>query len=639
MFLQERYRLLKSIGKGGFCKTFLAVDEGQFPPIPCVVQEISQEYETFKNFQQKAQQLEELGKHPQIPALLAYFQQNGHFYLVQEFIAGTNLAQVVEEEGAFNETQIWQLLEDVLPVLQFISDACGGLRLRNIIHRDIKPQNIIRRSPITKKGDFVIVDFSTAKIVTEIDPLISETIIASPEYSAPEQTKGKAVFASDLYSLGVTCIYLLTQIPPFDLFDIANDCWVWQQYLTSKVSNRLAQILDKLLQNAVNRRFQSADEVMQAMGMECKTQNLKLPNPPWQCLHTLTGHSGTLSSVNTLAINPDSHTLASGGDDKNIKLWDLNTQKILASLSGHSQAVKSVAFSPDGKILATASDDKTIKLWEVKTLKEICTLLGHSHAVKSVAFSPDGQILASGSWDKTIKLWDVNTGTEICTITGHKLQVNSVAFSPQGQLLASASYDRTIRLWHIPALGRGRGVGSRLAVSVAEREQEDMNSSELKNHSQTAEDIPPAPFPLIQNRPCYSLLSTLSGHAWAVLTVAFSPDGQILATGSDDNTIKLWAVNTGQLICTLVGHSWSVVAVAFTADGETLLSASCDKTVKLWRVSTAEEIVTLSGHIDSVSAVAVSKVTQLIASGSRDKTIKLWQLVEQRVGVARRRHR
>ncbi|MHC5833044.1 MAG: serine/threonine protein kinase, partial [Nostoc sp.] len=93
-------------------------------------------------------------------------------------------------------------------------------------------------------------------------------------------------------------IYLLTQIPPFDLFDIANDCWVWQQYLTTKVSDRLAQILEKLLQNAVNRRYQSADEVMQAMGMEYKTQNLKIQNSPWQCFHTLTGHSGTLSSVN-----------------------------------------------------------------------------------------------------------------------------------------------------------------------------------------------------------------------------------------------------------------------------------------------------------------------------------------------------
>ncbi|MEH2292237.1 serine/threonine-protein kinase [Nostoc sp.] len=583
LLLQERYRLLKQIDQGGFCRTFFAVDEGQFPPIPCVVQEFSLESETSITFDQKRQQLEELGKHPQIPTLLAYFQQNGHFYLVQEFIAGTNLAQVIEEEGTFNETQIWQLLEDLLPVFQFISD-------RNVIHRDIKPQNIIRRSPITKKGDLVIVDFSTVKIVTEIDRLTSETSIGSPEYAAPEQARGKAVFASDLYSLGVTCIYLLTQIPPFDLFDVANDCWVWRDYLTSRISDRLAQILDKLLQNAVNRRFQSADAVMQAMGMECKTQNFKLPNPPWRCLHTLTGHSGTLSSLNALAISPDGYTLASGSDDKIVKLWNLNTQKALASLSGHSQAVKSVTFSPDGQILATASDDKTIKLWQIETLEEISTLLGHSHAVKSVAFSPDGQILASGSWDKTIKLWDVNSGTEICTITGHQLQVNSVAFSPQGQLLASASYDRTIRLWQIPAL---------------EGFQKEF-----------------------ENRPCYSLLATLSGHAWAVLTVAFSPDGQILATGSDDNTIKLWKVNTGQLICTLVGHSWSVVAVAFTADGKTLLSASCDKTVKLWRVSTAEEIVTLSGHVDSVSAVAVSKVTQLIASGSRDKTIKLWQLVE-----------
>ncbi len=160
-------------------------------------------------------------------------------------------------------------------------------------------------------------------------------------------------------------------------------------------------------------------------------------------------------------------------------------------------------------------------------------------------------VFANGSWDKTVKLWNVNTGAEICTLTGHQLQVNSVAFSPQGQILASASYDRTIRLWQISC------------------------QTEFKNC------------------PCYALLGILSGHAWAVLTVAFSPDGKILATGSDDKTIKLWDVNTGQLISTLLGHSWSVVSVAFTADGKTLISASWDKTVKLWRVSTAQEIVTL----------------------------------------------
>ncbi|MBH8553140.1 serine/threonine protein kinase [Nostocaceae cyanobacterium CENA357] len=618
LLIQERYRLLKQIGKGGFCKTFLAVDESQFPPIPCIVQQFSPRNEILKLFEQKAQCLKELGKHPQIPALVAHFQDDEYFYLVQEFIEGLNLAQIVEQEGAFNESQIWQFLVHILPVIKFISD-------RNIIHRDIKPENIIRRASVKNREEsLVLVDFGAAKVFTEIDRLIGEHSIGNAEYAAPEQAKGKAVFASDLYSLGVTCIYLLTQIAPFDLFYVANDCWVWRQYLTTKVSNRLAQILDRLLQNSVSQRFQSADEVMKAMGIESKIQSFTgltqsngktnrqgrrehevkrvlesycvspsfklIPSPLWQCLHTLAGNSVALGSVNALSISPDGKTLASG-DDKIIRLWDLNIKKLLASLSAHSQNVTSVAFSPDGKILATASDDKTIKLWDFNTFHEIATLCGHSHAVKSVAFSPDGQILASGSWDKKVILWDVSTNTEITNLTGHQLQVSSVAFSPQGKFLATASFDRTIRLWQLRATQGSEGK--------------------------------------FQNRPCCTLLGSLLGHTRAVLTIAFSPDGKILATGSDDNTIKLWEVSTGQLITTLLGHSWSVVAIAFTANSETVISASWDKTVKLWRVSTAEELATLFGHVDSVSAVAVSQVAPLIASGSRDKTIKLWQLVEQ----------
>ncbi|OUL24068.1 serine/threonine-protein kinase [Nostoc sp. 106C] len=596
MLIQNRYRVLQLIGQGGFCKTYLAVDENQFPPVPCVIQQLSCQNQTPESFVQKAQQLKLLGQHPQIPALLAHLQDEQHFYLVQEFIAGSNLATLLEDEGAFSENQIWQLLVDILPVLKFIHD-------RNIIHRDIKPENIIRRA----SGELVLVDFGTAKLAQELDQLIAENCIGSPEYIAPEQAKGKAVFASDIYSLGVTCIYLLTQIPPFDLYDVANDCWVWQEYLSTRVSDvwrqdarglNLTKILNKLLQKSISQRFQSADEVMLAMGIESKIQNskFKIQNNLWQCIDTLSGLSSVSAGINCVSFSPDGKTLASG-DDKIIKLWDLNTHKVLATLSGHSQAVKSLAYSLDGKILATASDDHTIKLRDINQFQEICTLVGHSHAVKSVAFSPDGQIIASGSWDKTVKLWNVNTGKVICTLTGHQLQVTSVAFSVQGQLLASASFDRTICLWQLPT------------TEVL-----------LKSQEATGE---------FKNRPDCTLLGTLSGHAWAVLTIAFSPDGKILATGSDDNTIKLWEVNTGQVITTLLGHSWSVVAVAFTPDGTMLISASRDRTVKLWKVSTAEEIATLSGHADSVSTVAVSPDAQLIASGSRDKTIKLWQLVEQ----------
>ncbi|MBD2210936.1 serine/threonine protein kinase [Nostoc linckia FACHB-104] len=587
MLIQNRYRLLQVIGKGGFCKTYLAVDESQFPPVPCIVQQFSHHNQTPESFVKVAQQLKLLGEHPQIPALLSHFQDDQYCYLVQEFIAGTNLATILEAEGTFSENQIWQLLANILPVLKFIRD-------RNIIHGDIKPENIIR----TAAGEFVLVDFAAAQLVSLIDQFISKICMGSPEYIAPEQARGKAVFASDIYSLGVTCIYLLTEVSPFDLYDVANDCWVWQDYLSNKISERLTQILNKLLQKSISRRFQSADEVMLAMGITDTTNHLrssafiggsKLPKPLWQCIHTLSGIPSACAGINCVSFNPDGTQLASG-DDKIIKFWDVNNQKALATLSGHSQAVKSVAYSPDGKLLATASDDQTIKLWDVNQLQEIYTLIGHSHAVKSVAFSPDGQILASGSWDKTVKLWDVNTGKEIFTLSKHQLQVNSVAFSPQGQLLASTSFDRTICLWQL---------------------------SEARE---------------FKNRPDYTLLGTLSGHAWAVLTVAFSPDGKILATGSDDNTIKLWEVNTGQVITTLLGHSWSVLALAFTSDGTMLISASRDRTVKLWNVSTAAEIATLSGHADSVCTIAVSPDAQLIASGSRDKTIKLWHLVEQQGG-------
>lgn len=586
MLLQQRYRVIKLLGQGGFSKTFLAVDESQYPLCSCVIKQFwpqNQAPEALAKakalFKQEALWLEKLGKHPQIPALLAHFEQDQCLYLVQELIDGTNLATMVEH-SALSEAQIWQLLNDLLPVLKFIHDC-------KVIHRDIKPENIILR---TSDAQFVLVDFGSAKLVTEIDQYTTGTSIGSPEYVAPEQARGKAVFASDLYSLGVTCIYSLTQISPFDLFDVTNDCWAWQQYLTKGVSDRLSQILDKLLQNAVNQRFQSADEVMQAISIVPSSQlsaanqkSLRVGTQPrWQCLYTLTGHSGINARVNSVAISPDGSTLASGSDDKTIKLWDLRSGQAIATLHGHSQAVQSVAIHPNGKILASGSNDKTIKLWDINTTEEVFTLFGHIYAVKTVFFSPDGKLLASASWDKTIKLWNVDTGEEICTLRGHQLQVASVAFSPcieasiYTPLLASASFDRTIRLWELPSTD--------------------------------------------------SLV--LLDHTWAVLAVAFSPDGKILATGSDDKTIKLWNVSTRQLIRTLVGHSWSVVALAFSPDGETLISGSWDKTTKLWRVSTGEEVATLSGHLDSVSTVAISPTAHLIASGSKDQTIKIWQLVQ-----------
>ncbi len=268
LLLKDRYRAIKPIGQGGFGITFLAVDEDKPSKPPCVIKQFFPLVQGASNlqkaselFNQEAIQLDRLGQHPQIPDLLAYFILDNRQYLVQEFIDGQTLSQEIAQNGAFNETQIKQLLNDLLPILQFVHSY-------QVIHRDIKPDNIIRRKSDRK---LFLVDFGASKTTSGTALQKTGTSIGSPEYVAPEQTKGRAVFASDIYSLGVTCIYLLTGMSPFDLYDTNQDAWVWRQFLKNPVSNQMSQIIDKMLETAINDRYQSAAEVI---------KDLKVQAPP-----------------------------------------------------------------------------------------------------------------------------------------------------------------------------------------------------------------------------------------------------------------------------------------------------------------------------------------------------------------------
>jgi formylglycine-generating enzyme required for sulfatase activity len=276
ILLKDRYRALKLLGQGGFGKTFKAVDEDQPRKPSCVIKQFafsSNHPETrqiaLKLFYEEAQHLETLGKHDQIPELLAYFDVEGQPYLVQQFIDGQDLEQELSTAGTFNQAKIRELLESLLPVLDFLHHQSPP-----VIHRDIKPANIIRRC-----GDsgLVLVDFGAAKQATQSMLAKTGTAIGSAEFAAPEQARRKPAFASDIYSLGVTCIYLLTQVSPFDLFDMNQDTWVWRDYLVDNpVDEKLGKVLDKMIANSLNQRYQSAAEVLADLGQSFAFLNVPL---------------------------------------------------------------------------------------------------------------------------------------------------------------------------------------------------------------------------------------------------------------------------------------------------------------------------------------------------------------------------
>ena len=261
----DRYRAIRILGQGGFGKTFIGIDEA-LPSCPtCVIKQffpadLGSVDKAAELFQQEAIRLDDLGKHPQIPTLFAHLEHEGKQYLVQEFIDGQDLLKELREQGAFSEAKIRLLLSDLLPILQFIHD-------RNVIHRDIKPENIIRRrfpsgSGSVAAGSHVLVDFGAAKFVTATAMMETGTRIGSAVYVAPEQVRGKAIFASDLYSLGVTCIHLLTNVSPFELMDM-DGTWIWRNFLgNGSISPVLGQILDRLIASAPSQRYPTAQVVL-----------------------------------------------------------------------------------------------------------------------------------------------------------------------------------------------------------------------------------------------------------------------------------------------------------------------------------------------------------------------------------------
>ena len=325
---------------------------------------------------------------------------------------------------------------------------------------------------------------------------------------------------------------------------------------------------------------------------------------------TLTGHTG---AVRSLAYSPDGKTIASGSYGE-IRLWDAKTGQQKDTLTGHTGWAFSVAYSPDGDTVASGNDDSTVRLWDAKTGQQKAALTGHLGQVFSVAFGPDGKTLASGSGD--VRLWDANTGQQKDTLTG--IPVNSVAFSPDGKMLASGSYDNTVRLWDAKTGQQKDTLTGHTGEVFSVTFSPDGKTLASGSYDNTVR---------LWDAKTGQQKDTLTGHTGGVYSVAFSPDGNTIASGGGfrDHTVRLWDAKTGQHKDTLTGHAGWVFSVAFSPDGDTLASGSFDATVRLWDARTGQHKDTLTGHTGGVFSVAFSPDGGTLASGSNDGTVLLWE--------------
>jgi WD40 repeat protein len=320
-------------------------------------------------------------------------------------------------------------------------------------------------------------------------------------------------------------------------------------------------------------------------------------------LKTFRGHSHGVWAV---AYAPDGQTIVSGGVDRYVRIWDIETGRLLRSLRGHTADIRALVVTPDGRTLASGSEDRTIRLWNPKTGEPTKLLFTrYDHNVCSLSLSPDGLMLARGSHNKDIKIWEVTTGTDLMTLLGkdqfdHHWSV-CVAFSPDGMHLASGSDIGKIRIWEVLPSGEEK------VLHNGHWQETEEDSTETRGFF--IEDDGGFQKPM---------------EYW-IGAMVFTPDAKMLITGSRDNTIRFFEIPTLDELRVLRGHTGWVRSLAVSPDGKVLISASDDGTIRFWDIATGRNFRTDKTHTGAVRGLALSPDGRRLASASWDRTVKLWE--------------